>query len=204
MSYRNPIGSTGASLSGLALAVGFLGDQQRRPGILWVFLALLLILIVVAFLWTEWEEQKKAKDMPERPRVGGAGVAPAAPAAPKAPEAPTPSAVKVPERVESIPSPQPFPRDPGRAAPSPVTPDDLKIVEGIGPKISALLQSQGISTFRDLADADVERLRQILADARLSALANPASWPRQARLAAAGDWEGLKALQDQLKGGREA
>ncbi len=204
MSHRNPIGSTGASLSGLALTVGFLAEQQRRPGILWVFLVLLLILIVVAFIWTQWEERQKAKDMLERPRPSGAGVAPAAPVAPQALDAPAPSAMKTPERVESIPSSQPLPREPGRAAPSPAKPDDLKIIEGIGPKIAALLQSQGIHTFRNLADADVERLRQILADARLSALADPASWPQQARLAAAGDWAGLQALQDQLKGGREA
>jgi predicted flap endonuclease-1-like 5' DNA nuclease len=204
MSHHSTIGSAGTPLSGLALAVWLMSDQQRRPAILWVFLVLLVIIIAVAFIWTQWEERKKAEGILERPRADGAGVAPAAPATPNAPGAPAPGAVKVPGRVESIPSPQPLPRDPGRAAPSSIKPDDLKIIEGIGPKIAALLQSQGIRTFRDLADADVERLHQILADARLSALADPASWPRQAWLAAEGDWDGLQSMQDQLKGGREA
>jgi hypothetical protein len=35
-------------------------------------------------------------------------------------------------------------------------------------------------------------------------LANPTTWPDQAGLAAAGEWDRLKALQDGLKGGRSA
>ena len=81
-------------------------------------------------------------------------------------------------------------------------PDDLKRIEGIGPKISALLQEAGIVTFVQLAATDVGRLEQILAQARLSALADPSTWPEQARLAAAADWDALDALQEKLKGGR--
>ncbi|RME85211.1 MAG: helix-hairpin-helix domain-containing protein [Caldilineae bacterium] len=80
-------------------------------------------------------------------------------------------------------------------------PDDLKIIEGIGPKVASLLQAAGIRTFEDLANADVEHLRQILVDAGLQMMA-PDTWPQQARLAAAGDMEGLKELQASLKGGR--
>jgi predicted flap endonuclease-1-like 5' DNA nuclease len=83
-------------------------------------------------------------------------------------------------------------------------PDDLTLIEGIGPKISGALQAAGVTTFADLAAADEGRLRQILeaADPRLLRLANPATWPGQASLAAAGDWDALKALQDRLSGGR--
>lgn len=45
-----------------------------------------------------------------------------------------------------------------KAAPvkvAPVVPDDLVIIEGIGPKIAALLKSNGIATFAQLADVDV-------------------------------------------------
>jgi len=84
----------------------------------------------------------------------------------------------------------------------PPKPDDLKRIEGIGPKISALLQEAGISTFAQLAAAEASRLEEILAEAGLSALAKPATWPEQASLAAAGDWEALEALQNELKGGR--
>lgn len=91
-------------------------------------------------------------------------------------------------------------------APTPVAetpaPDDLTRIEGIGPKISGLLQAAGITTFAQLAATDVSRLKQILAEADLAALANPTTWPEQAGLAAAGKWDALETLQDELKGGR--
>jgi predicted flap endonuclease-1-like 5' DNA nuclease len=83
-------------------------------------------------------------------------------------------------------------------------PDDLAKVEGIGPKISSVLQAAGIYAFGQLAAAPVSRLEQILKDADLSALADPSTWPEQANLAAAGDWKALEVLQDELKGGRRA
>jgi len=33
---------------------------------------------------------------------------------------------------------------------------------------------------------------------------NPETWPEQASLAAQGNWEGLSALQEELRGGRRA
>ena len=81
-------------------------------------------------------------------------------------------------------------------------PDDLKPIEGIGPKIESILQTAGIYTFAQLAATDVGRLKQILTDADLAALADPATWPEQAKLAADGDWEALEALTEELKGGR--
>jgi NADH-quinone oxidoreductase subunit I len=85
-------------------------------------------------------------------------------------------------------------------------PDDLKRIEGIGPKISSVLATAGIATFALLADAEVDRIRQILeeADPNLLRLADPTTWPRQARLAANGKWEALERYQEKLKGGREA
>ncbi|MBL7064715.1 MAG: DUF4332 domain-containing protein [Anaerolineae bacterium] len=88
------------------------------------------------------------------------------------------------------------------ARPAPPTPDDLKRIEGIGPKISGVLQAAGITTFAQLAATDVSRLRQILTEAGLAALADPSTWPEQAGLAAAGKWDALEVLQDELKGGR--
>jgi predicted flap endonuclease-1-like 5' DNA nuclease len=84
------------------------------------------------------------------------------------------------------------------------TPDDLKRIEGIGPKISSLLQAAGILTFAQLAEADVSQLNEILAAAGLGALADPTTWPQQAGLAAAGEWDALESLQEKLKGGRRA
>jgi predicted flap endonuclease-1-like 5' DNA nuclease len=84
-----------------------------------------------------------------------------------------------------------------------VEPDDLRKIEGIGPKIARILNAQGITTFAQLAATDAHRLKQIMAAAgpRFQ-LADPTNWPAQAQLAAEGDWEGLKKLQDELVGGR--
>jgi predicted flap endonuclease-1-like 5' DNA nuclease len=82
-------------------------------------------------------------------------------------------------------------------------PDNLARIEGIGPKISQILQDAGIITFEQLAAADVSRLEQVLTEADMR-LAEPGTWPEQARLAAAGDWQALEILQDELSGGRRA
>lgn len=79
----------------------------------------------------------------------------------------------------------------------------LEKIEGIGPKISKLLNARSIYTFADLAEANVDELQQCLQEAGPQyRLANPATWPEQARLAADGNWEALDALQTNLKGGR--
>ncbi len=82
--------------------------------------------------------------------------------------------------------------------------DDLKIIEGIGPKIEALLKDAGIHTWQDLAETDTEQLQTILDTAGDSYhIHDPNTWSAQARLAANGSWELLREYQDQLKGGRE-
>ena len=95
-----------------------------------------------------------------------------------------------------------------RAAPgivaTAIVPDDLRKIEGVGPKIAGILNEQGIQTFAQLAETDVARLQQILKEAGPRyTLADPETWPEQARLAAAGDWTALKSFQGRLKGGRK-
>ncbi len=82
--------------------------------------------------------------------------------------------------------------------------DDLKVIEGIGPKISQVLVAAGIGTFASLAATTPERIDEILAaeSSRLAALADPTTWPEQAQLASEGKWDELQALQDSLVGGR--
>jgi large subunit ribosomal protein L17 len=82
--------------------------------------------------------------------------------------------------------------------------DDLKRIEGIGPKIASVLQEAGITTFSQLADTEVALLEEILeeADPRLLRLSDPSSWPEQAALAAGGEWDVLEALQATLERGR--
>jgi predicted flap endonuclease-1-like 5' DNA nuclease len=84
----------------------------------------------------------------------------------------------------------------------PVAPDDLAVIEGIGPRIAAVLNAAGITTFSQLAATDVGRLQELMRNAGLR-IAAPGTWPEQAALAAAGQWQELKTLQGQLKGGRQ-
>lgn len=82
--------------------------------------------------------------------------------------------------------------------------DDLKTVEGIGPKIEKLLKENGIADLAALAEADEKNLREILfAAGSRYRIHDPTTWPEQAALAVKGDWETLHELQDKLKGGRE-
>jgi len=83
-------------------------------------------------------------------------------------------------------------------------PDDLTKVEGIGPVIAEVLTEAGLSTFAKVADSTPEAIREIM-DAAGSQFAShdPATWPQQAKLAANGKWDELKAWQDELDGGRE-
>ncbi len=86
---------------------------------------------------------------------------------------------------------------------TPNLPDDLTILEGIGPKVNKILQAQGISTFAQLADTKADQLKTILEENSLQFM-NPASWPQQAKLAAEGKMDELQVLMDNLKGGRKA
>ena len=81
-------------------------------------------------------------------------------------------------------------------------PDQLELIEGIGPKIGATFRAAGIVTFQQLAETPVERMKEILAAASLRA--DPTTWAEQAALAAAGRMDELKQLQDQLISGRRA
>lgn len=82
--------------------------------------------------------------------------------------------------------------------------DDLKKIEGIGPKIEELLHKAGIFTFAGLATAKVDVLKSVLDNAgpRFK-MHDPATWAEQARLAADGKWEVLAKLQDALKAGKK-
>jgi large subunit ribosomal protein L17 len=83
--------------------------------------------------------------------------------------------------------------------------DDLKIIEGIGPKIADLLVEAGIATFAQLAASTPEAIKEILENAGSQYnIHNPATWPAQAQLAADGKWDELKTLQDELIGGKDS
>ena len=85
-----------------------------------------------------------------------------------------------------------------------VVKDDLKIVEGIGPKIEELFHNAGIKTWKDLAETTVEKCQQILNDAgNRYKMHQPESWPNQSEMAYLGKWNELKEWQDSVIGGKE-
>ena len=81
--------------------------------------------------------------------------------------------------------------------------DDLKIIEGIGPKAAEALVEAGIATFAKLATTSAATVKTILeaSTSKLSHL-DPTTWAQQAQLAADGKMDELKKLQDELNGGK--
>ena len=82
--------------------------------------------------------------------------------------------------------------------------DDLKKIEGAGPKAAEALVNAGYETFAKVAKATPEELSNVLSEAssRLAHIVTD-TWPKQAKLAADGKWDELKELQDRLDGGIE-
>ncbi len=79
--------------------------------------------------------------------------------------------------------------------------DDFSHISGIGPKVSTVLRRAGIKSFEQLASTKLDKIRKILEteNPNLLRLTDPSSWPKQAKMAAEGDWEALSALKDSLK-----
>ena len=78
--------------------------------------------------------------------------------------------------------------------------DDLTKIRGIGPKAADALRWAGVDSFRKLEQASPNRIEEILAAVGTKfQFANPVQWIEQARFAAAGDWDGLKAWQLEFK-----
>ena len=178
-------------------------------GLSW-WLWIVLILLLLFLLWWLFLRRKPVPPPPpeprsatyERPVPPAAPMTPAMPATPVAPPAPTyepPTRAAMPE-VTLMAEPEPAFMEP---EPSFMEPDDLKRIEGIGPRIAGILNAAGITTFEALSLTSVERLREILVAAELrGSFGDPTTWPEQARLAAAGLWDDLQQMQDNLKGGR--
>ena len=182
----------GLSLTGFSAPLSTAAEEEGTPWWVWLLIILMLVAFAVLLYWW-WrrgsyekgkEEAAHPADLKEAAHIPAAQIEMA-----QAP-GPVPPVVRV-EEVTAAPM-------------APPPPDDLKLIEGIGPKIASVLQAAGITTFAQLAETDAGRLRQILGDANpnLLRLADPTTWPEQAKLAAEGRWEDFQHLQDGLKGGR--
>ncbi|WP_350286456.1 50S ribosomal protein L21 [uncultured Croceitalea sp.] len=124
------------------------------------------------------------------------GAKKAAPAKAKKEAAPKKEAVKAaaPKKTEAPKA------APAKKAPAKAKADDLKKIEGIGPKIASTLVEAGIATFADLAKAKPAKISEIIADVRGNHVTD--TWPKQAKMAAEGKWDELKKWQDELDGGK--
>ena len=81
--------------------------------------------------------------------------------------------------------------------------DDLKKIEGVGPKAAEALTNAGLDTFAKVSEKTADEIKEILSEAS-STLAHldPETWPKQAKLAAEGKWDELEKWQDELNGGK--
>jgi large subunit ribosomal protein L4 len=81
--------------------------------------------------------------------------------------------------------------------------DDLKRIEGIGPKINDALVAAGITTFAGLENSSEEALKAALETAGLRFAPSLGTWAEQAGFLARGDEAGFVALTERLVAGRK-
>ncbi|MEN9413199.1 MAG: hypothetical protein RLZZ342_286 [Candidatus Parcubacteria bacterium] len=88
--------------------------------------------------------------------------------------------------------------------PQSMRPDDLKLIEGIGPKIEKVLQEAEIKTFAQLASKTAQELRAVLdVYGDRFGFAATETWPKQAALARDGKFPELEEYKKRLYGGME-
>jgi predicted flap endonuclease-1-like 5' DNA nuclease len=162
--------------------------EEHREGKGWLRLIGVGTLLVGWVFWQRLQRHLEQRAYPE------AVTTPAT--SPDAEEKVTPPTEAAPEE------PQP-PEPTAPPTESPKTSDDLTRIEGIGPKVAAVLHDAGIDTYMQLAQSEVEELREILRAVGL-AFMNPTTWPEQAELAASGEETALTDLQAELKGGQRS
>lgn len=81
--------------------------------------------------------------------------------------------------------------------------NDLKLIEGIGPKIESLFHNFDIRSWGDLAGCSVEKCNEVLASGGdRYRLHDPSSWPMQAMMAHQGEWKNLARWQEEHKHGK--
>ena len=148
--------------------------------------------------------EKKAKAAPvEAPKPVATVEAPKVEAVEAAPvETPVAAPVVETPVVETPVAEAPVVEDSKAAAPA-STPDDLKQIEGIGPKINDALIAAGIDTFVKLEAASEESLKAALETAGLRFAPSLGTWAEQSGFLVRGDEAGFKALTDSLTAGRK-
>jgi predicted flap endonuclease-1-like 5' DNA nuclease len=81
--------------------------------------------------------------------------------------------------------------------------NDLKVVEGIGPKIESMFRDAGIETWQKLAETNVANCQKILdSGGTRYKIHDPSSWPMQAKMCYEGKWTALLRWQEKHKAGK--
>jgi len=81
--------------------------------------------------------------------------------------------------------------------------DDLKLIEGIGPKIEGMFKEHGIKTWKALSEASLVECQKILdTGGTRYKIHDPASWPMQAKMCYEGKWAELMKWQHEHKHGK--
>jgi predicted flap endonuclease-1-like 5' DNA nuclease len=81
--------------------------------------------------------------------------------------------------------------------------DDLKVIEGIGPKIEGMFKDSGIKTWKALSEASVADCQKVLdKGGKRYRIHDPASWPMQAKMCYEGKWPDLMKWQEEHKHGK--
>lgn len=131
-----------------------LAQQDRFSRLpFWVWILLIVGLVIIVGIIITLKEEQQAADQP-----AGAPLPPS----PPEPEKLAPEAADLSPAIE-------------------LRPDKLTRVKGIGPKIEKLLNNNGITTFARLAETEVDWLQNLLVEAGWENIADPATWPDQAR-----------------------
>jgi predicted flap endonuclease-1-like 5' DNA nuclease len=89
-------------------------------------------------------------------------------------------------------------------APAPDKPDDLTVIEGIGPRIDGALKAAGIDTLVKLSKASNNDLEAAINTANIRLAPSLPTWAEQANYLVTGNQAGFDALVQQLKAGRRA
>lgn len=101
-------------------------------------------------------------------------------------------------------APIPFDADAAKAAfGKRIKQDDLKVVEGIGPKIESLFHNYEIKTWKALSETSVAKCQEVLdSGGERYKVHDPASWPMQARMCYEGKWKELFRWQEEHDHGK--
>jgi predicted flap endonuclease-1-like 5' DNA nuclease len=91
----------------------------------------------------------------------------------------------------------------GELAEATAGPDDLLVIEGIGPKINQALRADGFTRWVHVRDASQDRLRSAIEKAGITFAPSMTTWPKQAAYLAAGDQDGFRKYTEYLISGQD-